>query len=252
MSGAQKQSLRCGSVKLSFVIGKFDQVVSAIVKKTPVAGKVVLPCTLYDLSRVEQDPDLAKIYSQVDVCTTDGMPLAWWFRFTTGQPIDRAYGPDMLAAVTAQYPHAKQVFICPNQESLERLKEHFAPQIQKRTTVLELIGDSKDPQERLRLVRLIKRVKPRFVWMGIGSPNQVVLATFLRNKVNLSCTYWCVGAAIPFLAGTVAQAPRWMQRNGLEWLFRLLAEPGRLWRRYLVDTPLVLLRLLFARIRGTM
>lgn len=250
-SFAQRIVLPCGTGRLSFLVGTFEQVITTLMKPPPQKGRVILPCPLYDLSRVQQDPALAAVYSQVDFCTTDGVPLVWWFRTQMSQPIERAYGPDMMRAVYARTLTQRHLILCPNPEALRQLQKKLRPQLQKKTTHLELVGDSKDQGERQRLATIIRRFKPHHVWIGVGSPNQVMLGMYLKKELKMACNFWCVGAAISFLAGTVAQAPRWMQQNGLEWLFRLLAEPGRLWQRYLVDTPLFLFRVLFARIRGT-
>ncbi len=251
MSKPLRLRIACGSAKLSFVVGTFQDVLSLLLSGRQKSGQIVLPCPLYDLARVESDPQIAAVYSKVDACTTDGVPLVWWFRQRTHHPeIERVYGPDILAEVLRRTPKKRHYFLCPNQEVIDRLRLKFNRQVRQKLIHLELVGNSKDPVERKRLVRIIRKTKPRFVWIGVGSPNQVLLATFLKEALKIPCTYWCVGAAIPFLAGTVVQAPRWMQHNGLEWLFRLGAEPGRLWKRYLVDTPLFLFRLLFARIRN--
>lgn len=246
----QQLSVTCGTAQLCFAVGQFESVVEMILEKGKTRSQVVLPCTLYDLARVSSDQSIADAYQKVDFLTTDGMPLVWWFRTRIQEPVERVYGPDILAHVILKYPKAKFTILCPNEVVFSLLEKKFALQIKQTTAQLILVGDSKDPGERKRLATLIKTFGPRFVWVGVGSPNQVLLATYLRDVLPLSITYWCVGAAIPFLAGTVNQAPRWMQQHGLEWFFRLLNEPHRLWQRYLVITPLFLFRLLFARIKS--
>jgi N-acetylglucosaminyldiphosphoundecaprenol N-acetyl-beta-D-mannosaminyltransferase len=85
--------------------------------------------------------------------------------------------------------------------------------------------------------------RPRIVFVGLGFPRQDVLIAELREELPETWFLGC-GAAIAFAAGTVRRAPEWMRRTGLEWLFRLLSEPGRLARRYLVDDLPFALRLL--------
>jgi len=232
------------------MVGQFESVVAELLRQKKPHGQVILPCTLYDLAKVSSEEQIAAVYQEIDLCTTDGMPLVWWFRSRTHQSIERVYGPDILANVWQKVRNAKHTILCPNQIVFEELSKKFAPQLKKKTAQLILVGKSTDPKEKVRLAKLIKAFHPKFVWIGIGSPNQVLLGTFLRDTLRIPATYWCVGAAIPFLAGTVHQAPRWVQQNGLEWFFRLINEPRRLWRRYLVITPLFLFRLLFARIRS--
>ena len=82
----------------------------------------------------------------------------------------------------------------------------------------------------------INRTAPDIVWVGISSPKQDLWMNQMRSRLNAPVLIG-VGAAFDFHAGLVPQAPGWMQRAGLEWLFRLIQEPRRLWKRYLVDNP---------------
>ena len=77
----------------------------------------------------------------------------------------------------------------------------------------------------------IERNGPKTIWLGVGTPKQDYLASRLKNEVVAE--FFCVGAAIAFLVGDVLESPKWVQRAGLEWLYRLGKEPGRLWKRYL-------------------
>jgi N-acetylglucosaminyldiphosphoundecaprenol N-acetyl-beta-D-mannosaminyltransferase len=87
------------------------------------------------------------------------------------------------------------------------------------------------------------------VWVGLGAPKQDVMAARLRD-VDAAAAIFCVGAAFDFVAGTVPRAPLWMQRSGLEWLHRLLSEPRRLWRRYLIGNPRFVMGVVWDRLRG--
>ncbi len=80
----------------------------------------------------------------------------------------------------------------------------------------------------------------RFVFFCVGSPQQEMIARACMRRGSCVGTGLCVGASLEFLAGSLRRAPVWMQRLRLEWLFRLLSEPGRLWRRYLVDGPKIM------------
>jgi N-acetylglucosaminyldiphosphoundecaprenol N-acetyl-beta-D-mannosaminyltransferase len=91
------------------------------------------------------------------------------------------------------------------------------------------------------LVDQINATNPDIVWVGLGSPKQERWMARNIDRLNASVVIG-VGAAFDFHAGRVQQAPRWMQRSGTEWLFRLLAEPRRLWRRYLIGNSLFVLK----------
>jgi N-acetylglucosaminyldiphosphoundecaprenol N-acetyl-beta-D-mannosaminyltransferase len=94
-------------------------------------------------------------------------------------------------------------------------------------------------EEDARIIARIAASGARFVWVGLGCPKQE--HWIARNKARLPAAVYCgVGAAFAFHAGRVRQAPAWVQNAGLEWLFRLLAEPRRLWRRYIVFNTLFL------------
>ena len=90
----------------------------------------------------------------------------------------------------------------------------------------------------------------RFVFLAVGSPQQEVLAAAIAATGRATGIGLCIGASLEFLAGASRRAPCWMQRCGLEWLFRLCSDPRRLARRYLIDSPAVLAMLLRARLGG--
>jgi len=96
---------------------------------------------------------------------------------------------------------------------------------------------------------MINNAKPDILWVGLGSPKQDFWMA--RNRAMLEAPVMVgIGAAFDFHAGAKVQAPRWMQRSGLEWLFRLCSEPGRLWKRYLVGNTLFIFWLLQEKIAG--
>lgn len=229
--------LRRGQLRLPFLVGSYQAVVGELSRPPRQRSLSILPCTLYDLARVTAEAEIAAAYAQLDWCTTDGMPLVWWLRRQLPPPIERVYGPDVIKTVLAAQPRQKHLILCPSPAVAGRLAGQFVTRLQADRLRLEVVGDSRNSQERERLAQLIRDWRPDAVWIGVGSPNQVLLATYFKSVIARPTTYWCVGAAIPFLAGMIRQAPRWMQQRGLEWFFRLLVEPRRLWQRYLVVTP---------------
>jgi N-acetylglucosaminyldiphosphoundecaprenol N-acetyl-beta-D-mannosaminyltransferase len=91
------------------------------------------------------------------------------------------------------------------------------------------------PEEDAELAAAIEDSGARILFVGLGCPKQE--RWMAAHRASLSCTMVGVGAAFDFIAGTKRQAPAWMQRSGLEWLFRLACEPRRLWRRYVYNNP---------------
>lgn len=98
-----------------------------------------------------------------------------------------------------------------------------------------------NPQAQLDIVDFVERTPARFVFFAIGSPQSELLCSRIAERRKAQGVGLCVGASLEFLTGAKTRAPRWMQRLRLEWLFRLLSEPARLWRRYLLEGPAIVL-----------
>lgn len=171
----------------------------------------------------------------------DGMPLAWFLRWRGHRGQERVYGPDFTAAMLDRSARRGfRVYLYGGRpDTLARL-ERVLP---RRFRGLKLAGTF-PPPFRARPdvtadrtdVRRINRVRPDIVFVGLGAPRQELWMGRNRSRVRAPVLAG-VGAAFDFLAGTKPQAPRWMMRLGLEWLFRALTEPRRLGRRYLVSNP---------------
>jgi exopolysaccharide biosynthesis WecB/TagA/CpsF family protein len=97
-----------------------------------------------------------------------------------------------------------------------------------------------DPEAFDATVNFIETHPARFVLLAVGSPQQELLAEALRARGIARGVGLCIGAAVEFLVGRRRRAPAWMSKRGLEWLFRLLSEPRRMWRRYVIDSPKIL------------
>jgi bacterial polymer biosynthesis proteins, WecB/TagA/CpsF family len=127
--------------------------------------------------------------------------------------------------------------------SAEGVPEQLASVLQKRFPGLQVAGTFSPPFRSLtadeddRIVQMINAAAPDIVWVGLSTPKQERWMAGHRERLTAPVLIG-VGAAFDFLTGRKPQAPRWMQRAGLEWLFRLLTEPRRLWRRYLINNPL--------------
>ncbi|MFM9978673.1 MAG: WecB/TagA/CpsF family glycosyltransferase [Sphingomonadaceae bacterium] len=100
------------------------------------------------------------------------------------------------------------------------------------------------------IVDFVADARPHYTFFAVGAPRSEVLAARLAREGRATGVGLCIGASIEFLTGVKPRAPRWMQQRGLEWLFRLLTEPGRLWRRYLVEGPAIFAIVLRWRLTG--
>lgn len=231
-----------------FLIGRFKQIrdhlAQPLSKKQPT--QIILPCSLNDLSLAEG----TIIYDQVDICTTDSMWLTWWIRFKTGKKIERVYGPDLMESIlnlSANSKLSKHYFLAADQLVAKKLQTWIQDECSQLDFTIDVLPHHISAQEEESYLTKVLEVDSNIVWLGVGSPKQLELANWL--KVNSSgLKVFCVGAAFDFITGNKEQAPNWMKHSGLEWLFRLLTEPRRLWRRYLVIVPRYLLRILFKKL----
>lgn len=178
--------------------------------------------------------------NQLELLCPDGQPVRWALNLLHGTGLrDRVYGPNLMLKVLGEAA-AAGLPVClfgGRQELLDRLvarmQERF-PELRVAAAIPSRFRRL-DEREKRELVAQIRDSGARIVFVGLGCPRQEVWAYEFREE--LSMPVLAVGAAFNFHAGELAQAPPWMQRAGLEWLYRLIREPRRLWHRYLVLNP---------------
>jgi exopolysaccharide biosynthesis WecB/TagA/CpsF family protein len=183
------------------------------------------------------DPEHRFRLNSLNLLVPDGQPVRWALNLIhkTGLA-DRVYGPNLtLRLLGAAEENDLPVYFYGTTEntlgSLQARLQRLYPGL--RVAGMEPSRFRKlTPDERSDLVERVRGSGARMLFVGLGCPRQEVFAFELRPLVSMPII--AVGAAFPFIAGTLSQAPPWMQRRGLEWLFRLMQEPRRLWRRYLV------------------
>jgi N-acetylglucosaminyldiphosphoundecaprenol N-acetyl-beta-D-mannosaminyltransferase len=172
----------------------------------------------------------------------DGQPLVWAMNALGHDLSSRVYGPDLMARYCERAAlTGARMFLYGgrNQGALVQL----ALNLRTRYPGLNIVGGYAPPfraltgEEEDFVLDEINRSQADVVWVGIGVPKQEKWMAAVRERLRAPVLIG-VGAAFDFHAGLVSQAPRWMQSMGLEWAYRLLQEPGRLWRRYLRYNPL--------------
>lgn len=194
--------------------------------------------TIVDCRR---DPAYRQVINGAGMVTPDGMPLVWLGRLKGHKDIGRTYGPDLLPYVcdAGQDKGWRHFFYGGTSEVLEKLVTRLREQFPG----LQLAGchapsmQSVGQVESAATLEVIQRARPDILWVGLGSPKQDFWMANHRALLDVPVMVG-VGAAFDFLSGTKPQAPRWMRRSGLEWMFRLGCEPRRLWKRYLVGNTL--------------
>jgi len=214
---------------------------------TPVRAVGAANTHFVTLSR--RDAGFRRVLDAFDMVVPDGMPLVWVMNRRGAQMADRVYGPEMMLRVMAQ-PGPSHFLLGGSPEMLKRLQAN----LKARFPHLKIAGAYSPPfgpwppEEDAAIRRRIAESGATITWVGLGCPKQETWIA--RNKPCLPPgVYFAVGAAFPFHSGMVKQAPGWMQRAGLEWIFRLLAEPRRLWKRYAVYNTLFLSYLLLDFLR---
>jgi len=202
----------------------------------------------------QRDPALRAILCGSGLTTPDGMPLVWLSKLQGFRHVERVYGPDLMFVVCERsvakgYRH----FLYGADDSL---LDALAARLRGRFPGLQIVGTYAPPfrpvtlEEDATIVETINDTKPDILWIGLGTPKQEQWMAGHLGRIAAPVMVG-VGAAFDFNAGRKRQAPPWMQRNGLEWLFRLIQEPRRLSRRYLLNNPrfviMVLLQMLHVR-----
>ncbi|MEN3308072.1 MAG: N-acetylglucosaminyldiphosphoundecaprenol N-acetyl-beta-D-mannosaminyltransferase [Micromonosporaceae bacterium] len=181
-----------------------------------------------------------------DLVTPDGQPVRWALNLLHGAGLtDRVYGPTLTLRVLAQAAEdGLPVYLYGStDETLDRL----VPKLQERYPALKIAG--REPSkfrtaqegEPERIAARIIESGARLVLVGLGCPRQETFTYAMRPLLPMPLL--AVGAAFDYHAGQLRKPPAWMQRYGLEWLWRLGLEPGRLWKRYLLLNPAYLARL---------
>jgi N-acetylglucosaminyldiphosphoundecaprenol N-acetyl-beta-D-mannosaminyltransferase len=196
---------------------------------------------IHGVMESQQDEGVRAIHNGAGLVVPDGMPLVWLSRLHGFGEVDRVYGPDLLLACchrSLATGHRHYFY-----GGGPGVPEQLIARLRTRFPGLQVAGGFSPPfralapEEDGAVVRQINAAQPDIVWVGLSTPKQERWMAEHRNRLDAPVLIG-VGAAFDFHAGLKRQAPRWMQRSGLEWVFRLFSEPRRLWRRYLRNNPL--------------
>lgn len=195
----------------------------------------------------QRDAALRHIHNRAGLVTPDGMPMVWLSRLHGHPQVRQVCGSDLLLACCERSVGTghRHFFYGGAPGVAQRLVDR----LRRRLPGLTVVGVHTPPFRALTaaeddaIVAAINAAGPDIVWVGLSTPKQERWMDAHRGRLDASVLIG-VGAAFDFHAGLKQRAPRWMQQGGLEWLFRLAAEPRRLWRRYLVNNPAFVWRVL--------
>jgi len=194
---------------------------------------------------------MAALNDSAALTVPDGMPLVWALRSWGVDIHDRVYGPDFFALCMARSRALglKHFFYGSTEETLSRLHEN----LRARYGELDIAGlyappfRPLTPGETDQIAARINSSGANILWVALGAPRQEVWIDQMAHRLNVPVLA-AIGAAFAFHAGMVKQAPDWMQRRGLEWLYRLIQEPRRLWFRYFYYNPLFVVKCIGERL----
>ncbi|HTX92071.1 MAG TPA: WecB/TagA/CpsF family glycosyltransferase [Anaerolineales bacterium] len=214
-------------------------------------GHCVYAANVHVLIEAQDHADFMELLRRADLVTPDGMPLVWMLRLKGVRSQPRVYGPDLMLRLLAAAAQAgiPVGFYGGAPEILEAL----VARMQARFPGLNVPYAYSPPfrplaaQEDAEIIEAIRAAGVRILFVGLGCPKQERWVD--AHRENVAAVMVAVGAAFDFLAGNKHQAPAWMQRAGLEWLFRLFQEPGRLWKRYVSTNPRFILLALLELLR---
>jgi len=199
---------------------------------------------VHGVMEAQDDADFKRILNRAFLCTPDGMPMVWAGKLDGHGEMSRVYGPDLMLDVCAwsETSGCKHFFY----GGADGVAELLAQKLKARFPGLQVVGMFTPPfrplsvDEERRLAEQIAAARPDIMWVGLSTPKQERFMAEYLPKLEVTLMAG-VGAAFDFHSGRTKQAPRWMQRSGLEWFYRLCSEPRRLGRRYLRNNPLFLM-----------
>ena len=195
----------------------------------------------YTLTYARRHDAFRRIVNQAEMVLPDGVPVVLVCKLQGHSAVGRVCGRDLMMALSAasREPQYTHYFY----GGAEGVAEELEAEMMRHYPGLAVAGTYTPPyrpltdEEDRAIVDAINQANPDIVWVGLGSPKQDIWIAEHRDSINAPVMIG-VGAAFDFHTGRKPPAPEWMQRIALEWLFRLVLEPRRLWRRYLVYNPL--------------
>ena len=199
-------------------------------------GRYICVSNVHTTVMSYENEEYRKIQNSAAMVLPDGAPLSSYSRKRGFKDARRVTGPDLMLELFKISPKKgyRHFFYGSTQETLDRMRTV----IQRDYPDMEIVGMYSPPfrkmtkEEDETAIRMINEAKPDFIWIGLGAPKQEEWMHEHQGKVN--GVMLGVGAGFDYLAGYIKRAPMWMQKISMEWFYRLLQDPMRLWKRYIV------------------
>lgn len=237
----------------SVSLGKYQDFIDQIILKAKSKTKsYVCIASVHQLMEAYANPAFAKISHQADFVTPDGLPITWALKWLYNINQDRVAGMDLLPDLLKESEKSglKVFFYGSTQNMLDNTSKY----LQQNYPNLQIGGFYSPPFRPLSITEedeictIINNSEANLVFVVLGCPKQEKWMAAMKSKIN--ATLVGVGGALPVLVGLQKRAPLWMQKNGLEWFFRLMQEPDRLWKRYLVTNSQFIYHIIGAKFRS--
>ena len=233
-------------------VAPFDDAVESVLEAPDTGARLAIHfANAHSMVEANRNPELRAAMNG-DVVEPDGMPLVLLAR-RRGVKAERVCGPDFMPALVKRgVPLGRTHYFIGGAPGVP---EELARRLGEAYPGLKVVGTMSPPfrdltpEEDESLVAEVNAAKPDYVWVGLGAPKQDLWVAAYRDRLDASALL-AVGAAFDFHSGRRRRAPHWMQRTGMEWLFRLLMEPRRLASRYTVVNARFLLLVLKEGLRG--
>jgi len=201
---------------------------------------------VHGVIEAQDNETFRQILNGAFLCTPDGMPMVWMGKIRRHAEMRRVYGPDLMLEVCqwSETSGCRHFFYGGAPGVAEALRDRLTARFPKLTVAGCYTPPFRplNPEEEARLEETVHAARPDILWVGLSTPKQEKFMAEFLPKLDVTLMVG-VGAAFDFHAGRVKQAPRWMQRGGLEWFYRLCQEPRRLAKRYLKNNPLFALKI---------
>lgn len=224
--------VRIDAVQITDVIARMEEWIA-----TRAPARFICISNVHSVMTALEDACFRQVFAAADLSVPDGMPLVWVGRWRGFRNQRRVAGPDLFwefCRRTQERGYAHYFY-----GGAEGVPETLATALLREFPSLRVAGTCSPPfrpltpEEDARIVEAINQARPAVVWVGLGCPKQEQWMYEHRARLQVPVLIG-VGQAFDVYAGRVRRAPRWMREFGLEWFFRLLQEPRRLWRRYLL------------------
>lgn len=195
---------------------------------------------VHGIMEAQADSELRRILNRSFLTTPDGMPTVWLGKASGFKSMTRVYGPDYMVAICGRsIDHGYRHFLYGGKPGVA---EELRTELVRRFPGIQIVGTYTPPfrplnqQEEDELRTQLADSRADILWCGLSTPKQERFMALYQGRLPVQLMVG-VGAAFDLLSGNLSEAPDWMKNSGLQWFYRLIKEPRRLWRRYLGNNP---------------